>query len=381
MNNRRFVVIGIAAMLLVVVAAFSLNPGPKLSHAHSTVAYKVLLDGKTWFYVQDQTKIEQILEDYKNQYAEKIDQSAAIKSIDFKQKIEITKVNDYSGDLYSWREAREAIHSNAEEASLVEVKDGDNLWTMARDLDLSVDEILALNPGLTEETVIYPGDKITVKAQKPVLDVVIVYETTVVEDVPFTTEFINDASMYQSQKRVESQGVLGKEEKTYRITVENNVEVERTTLQSKAISAPVPAKIRIGTKKAVSRSGSNYGVVSGGRLSSNFGTRVHPVTGKSKFHKGVDIAAPRGNPVYAYASGTVTYAGWASGYGNFIAISHGNGMVTRYGHLSAINVRVGQQVSTKQRIGAVGSTGVSTGPHLHFEVLINGSFKNPLNYL
>jgi murein DD-endopeptidase MepM/ murein hydrolase activator NlpD len=381
MNNRRFIVIGIAAMLLVVVAAFSLNPGQKWSNAHHNVAYKVLMDGKTWFYVQDKTRIEQILDDYKNEYAEKIDETAVIKSIDFKQKIEIVEVEDYSGDLYSWREAREAVHSNAEEASLFEIRDGDNLWTIARDLDLSVDEILALNPELTEDTVIYPGDKITVKAEKPVLDVVIVYETTVVEDVPFTTEFINDFNMYKSQKRVESPGVLGKEEKTYEITVENDVEVERTTLQTKTISAPVPAKVRVGTKTAVSRSGSNYGVVSGGRLTSNFGTRVHPVTRKSTFHKGVDIAAPRGNPVYAYSSGTVTYAGWASGYGNFIAISHGKGMVTRYGHLSAINVRVGQQVSVRQRIGAVGSTGVSTGPHLHFEVLINGSFKNPLNYL
>jgi len=381
MKNRRFIIIGFVAMLLVAAAAFSLNPGQKLSNANPVIAYKVLLDGETWFYVQDQNRLEALLDDYKNQYAGKLDKATVVKSVDFKQNIEVVEVNDYTGELYTWREAREAINSCAEEASLIKVKGGDNLWTISRDLNLSVDDILALNPGLTEETVIYPGDTITIKAEKPVLDVVIVYETTVVEDVPFATEFINDANMYQSQKRVETQGVLGKEEKTYQITVENNIEVDRTTLKTKTISAPVAARVRIGTKKAVSRSGSNYGVVSGGRLSSNFGTRVHPVTGKSKFHKGVDIAAPRGNPVYAYASGTVTYAGWASGYGNFIAISHGNGMVTRYGHLSAINVRVGQKVSTRQRIGAVGSTGVSTGPHLHFEVLINGSFKNPLNYL
>ncbi|MGE5544482.1 MAG: peptidoglycan DD-metalloendopeptidase family protein [Bacillota bacterium] len=381
MKNRKFIIISVVAMLLVAAAAFSLNTGQKWSNAHPRIAYKVLLNGKTWFHVQDQTKLEEILNDYKNQYVSKIDRDAAIKSVDFKQRIDIVEVNNYSGDLLSWSEVRKTIHSNAEEASLIEVKDGDNLWTISQDLGLSVDEILALNPGLTEETVIYPGDKITVKAEKPVLDVVIVYEITVMEDVPFTTEFINDANMYQSQRRLESQGVLGKAEKTYRVTVENNMEVERTTLQTKTISAPVPAKVRVGTKKAVSRSGSNFGVVSGGRLSSNFGNRVHPVTGKSRFHKGVDIAAARGNPVFAYASGTVTYAGWMSGYGNLIAISHGNGMVTRYGHLSAIYVKAGQKVSVRQRIGAVGSTGVSTGPHLHFEVLINGSFKNPLNYL
>ena len=381
MKNRKFIFIGVFAMILVVVAAFSLNPDQKRSKAYPTTAYKVMLDGKTWFHVQDQTKIKEILDDYKDQYAKKIDESVAIKSIGFKQKIDIAEVSDYSGDLYSWREAREAIHSNAHEAFLMEVKNGDNLWTISRSHNLSVDEILKLNPDLTEETVIYPGDKITIKAEKPVLDVVIVYETTVVEDVPFTTEFINDSNMYESQRRVQSQGILGKEENTYEITVENNVEVGRKNLQTKIISAPAAAKVRVGTKKAVSRSGSSFGVVGGGRLTSNFGSRIHPVTRKSTFHKGIDIGAARGNPVYAYANGTVTYAGRMSGYGNFIAISHGNGMVTRYGHLSAIYVKTGQTVSVRQRIGSVGSTGVSTGPHLHFEVLINGSFKNPLNYL
>lgn len=263
----------------------------------------------------------------------------------------------------------------------MEVREGDNLWTIGRDLNLTVDEILALNPELNEESVIYPGDQITIKAEKPLLDVVIVYETTMIEDVPYDTVFINDSSMYESQRRVESQGKAGKVEKRYEITLENDIEIDRKTLQSTVISEPVPAKVRVGTRKAVSRSGSNFGIVRGGRLTSNFGTRVHPVTGKSKFHKGIDIGAPHGSPVYAYSSGTVIYSGFMSGYGNFIAINHGNGLVTRYGHLSARQVKVGQKVSTGQKIGAVGSTGVSTGPHLHFEVLINGSFKNPLNYL
>lgn len=381
MKNRRFIIIGFVAMALVVVAALSLNPGQKWSNANPGITYKVLLDGETWFYVQDQTKLDELLDDYKNLYIDKIDKTAAIKSVDFKQKIDIVEVNNYSGDLYSWPEAREAIHSNVEEASLFEIKDGDNLWTISQELDLSVDEILELNPKLTEETLIHPGDKITIKAEKPILDVVIVYETTVVEDIPFTTESINDANMYVSQRRVESKGVLGKEEKTYQVTVESDTEVNRTTLQTKTISAPVAAKVRVGTKKAVSRSGSSFGVVSSGRLTSNFGTRIHPVTGRSTFHKGIDIAAPHGSSVYSYASGTVTYAGRMSGYGNLIAISHGNGMVTKYGHLSKIYVKVGQRVSVRQRIGAIGSTGVSTGPHLHFEVLINGSNKNPLNYL
>ena len=227
---------------------------------------------------------------------------------------------------------------------------------------------------------IYPGDKLTIKAEVPVLSVVIVYEVTVIEDIPFTTEYIKDSSLYESQRKVVSQGIVGKEEKVYEIVFENDMELGRKTLHSKVITPPVASQVRIGTKQTVSRSGSSFGVVSG-RLTSRFGTRIHPVTGKKVFHKGIDIGASHGSPVYAYSSGTVIYAGWNNGYGNFVAINHGNGMVTRYGHLSKIHVKFGQKVATRQRIGSVGSSGVSTGPHLHFEVLINGVNKNPLNYL
>ncbi|NLW43873.1 MAG: M23 family metallopeptidase [Syntrophomonadaceae bacterium] len=381
MKHRRNVILLFTAVFLITVSALSLHLGPRLGKAQHTTAYRVLLDGKTWFYIHDRALVEELLEEYKNEYLSKIDGDAAIKSARFKQKIDIVEVNNYSGKLYSEREAWEEIHSCEEEATRFEVREGDNLWTIGRDYNLTVDEILALNPGLNEDSVIYPGDRITVKAENPRLDVVVVYEITVVEDVPYDTVIIYDSAMYESQRLVESQGVPGKEKKRYEITLENNIEIDRKTLESTVISEPVPAKVRVGTKKTVSRSGSNFGIVRGGRLTSNFGTRVHPVTGKSKFHKGIDVAAPHGSPVYAYSSGTVIYSGYMSGYGNLIAISHGNGMVTRYGHLSARYVKVGQKVSTGQKIGAVGSTGVSTGPHLHFEVLINGSFKNPLKYL
>lgn len=112
-------------------------------------------------------------------------------------------------------------------------------------------------------------------------------------------------------------------------------------------------------------------------VSSRFGLRVHPITGETKSHTGIDIASNQGTAVYASDGGSVTLAGWNGGYGNCIMIDHGNGYVTLYGHLSSISVSVGQTVSQGATIGAVGSTGNSTGPHLHFEVLKNGTRIDP----
>jgi len=114
--------------------------------------------------------------------------------------------------------------------------------------------------------------------------------------------------------------------------------------------------------------------------SSAYGWRKHPIYGTRKFHAGEDIPANSGTPIVAAASGTVTTAGWVSGYGNYTVINHGGGVMTAYGHQSSIQVSVGQSVSAGQQIGLVGSTGNSTGPHLHFEVYVNGATQNPMNY-
>lgn len=118
-----------------------------------------------------------------------------------------------------------------------------------------------------------------------------------------------------------------------------------------------------------------------GVYSSPFGYRIDPISGVSSFHPGQDIAAPTGTPIYAATSGEVTIAGWEGGYGNYTCISRDADFATCYGHQSAIFVSVGQYVTQGQHIGNVGSTGYSTGPHLHFEVRIDGTPVNPLPYL
>lgn len=114
-----------------------------------------------------------------------------------------------------------------------------------------------------------------------------------------------------------------------------------------------------------------------GRLTSGFGMRRHPLLGFSRMHKGMDIGAPTGAPILAATDGVVRFAGWHGGHGNYVMLGHGAGMATGYGHMSRIVARIGQRVRQGQLIGYVGSTGISTGPHLHYELYRNGQAINP----
>ena len=119
-----------------------------------------------------------------------------------------------------------------------------------------------------------------------------------------------------------------------------------------------------------------------GTLTSNYGYRIHPISGQRKMHTGIDLAAPAGTPVLAAESGTVILVkNLSTGYGHYVIISHGSNIATLYAHMSSINVSVGQTVSRGQQIGGVGTTGSSTGNHLHFEVRVNGSHVSPWGYI
>lgn len=116
-------------------------------------------------------------------------------------------------------------------------------------------------------------------------------------------------------------------------------------------------------------------------LTSNFGVRSDPFTGGRRMHKGVDIPGPVGTPIYATADGVVSRAQWVSGYGNFVEIAHGSGIETRYGHMSRLAIEPNARVHRGQLIGYMGSTGRSTGSHLHYEVRVAGEAVNPLPFV
>ncbi len=124
----------------------------------------------------------------------------------------------------------------------------------------------------------------------------------------------------------------------------------------------------------------NFAPVSG-HVTSPFGWRTDPMNGSNRFHGGIDIAAAAGMPVYAPQAATVMYSGYHGGYGNVVVLDHGNSLFTLYGHNSKLLVSAGQQIARGQQIALVGSTGRSTGPHLHFEVHYNKQYVNPVTYL
>lgn len=123
------------------------------------------------------------------------------------------------------------------------------------------------------------------------------------------------------------------------------------------------------------------GYPSDGVITSSFGYRVHPILGYSRFHSGLDFGADYGSPIKAADSGIAIFVGWYGGYGQAVIVDHGNGITTLYGHASELYVSEGQTVQRGQAIAAIGSTGLSTGPHLHFEVRLRGEPADPANYL
>lgn len=163
----------------------------------------------------------------------------------------------------------------------------------------------------------------------------------------------------------------------------NQVALEAAQAQLAKDSEEIAALIRqkVASATGVVRGTGVFVFPVNGRITSRFGYRRHPILGTSRLHAGVDFGAPTGTTIYAADTGRVIFSGWYGGYGNTVIVDHGGGITTLYAHSSRLFVSVGQSVSQGQAIAAVGSTGLSTGPHLHFEVRQNGSPVNPMAYL
>lgn len=358
-----------------------------MKHLNKLDAVEFRVEGETRFTLPaDQAdEVDLILKKYKLNYLSKssIAPEAKILKVDFQQKIEIIPVKvDDEFTFNSIDDLTADLSRNEVEADWYTIVSGDNLWQIAMDrTDVTLTTIQDYNPLLDLNAIIYPGKEILLKPADPVYDVEVHLENIALEPVEFDTIRIKDESLLTSQRVILKEGIEGEKKVVYDITIVNGYPTEVLAIQETVLKQPVSAEVKVGTKQTVGRSGgNNYGVVSG-RLSSNYGYRTHPISGRRIFHNGIDLAAPTGTAVYAYADGKVTSVSQDNTLGKYITIDHGGGLKTRYLHLSAYKVSVGDKVTAGQRIGSVGNTGYSTGSHLHFEVLKNGSYVSPWNYI
>ena len=263
------------------------------------------------------------------------------------------------------------------------IRAGDSLTLVASRFDLTSTQLKELNPKLNDASYNWPiGDTLVVHQEVPFLQVKTIETVTTEETIPFTTVKNDDNKLAYGKTVTDQQGQDGLDQVTYEYVRVNGVLTEVTEISRISVKEPVTEIIRRGTKMP---EGSESSTAVFGT-----GTLLWPVPGysyvsrwMSSGHKGADICAAYGTPILAADSGVVAKSGWSaagSGYGYSIVIQHSPGNTTLYAHCSSLAVSAGQTVSKGQVIGYVGSTGWSSGNHLHFEIRKNGSLVSARNY-
>ena len=341
-----------------------------------TPAYCLYVDGERIGATPYEGALEELMEQMKAAVT-----NADTVSCSFAEEVEIKEEYVSTDEIMNLGYLAEILYSTKTAEVTYEVKKGDTWSEIAEDHGLTSKELLALNPGY-DTNKLQIGEVLTLSASVPYLTMTVVQRERYVDEVMYDIEYTDTANLYKGDYKITSAGQYGAADVVATVTYVNGEETERTVLSSVTLREPVTEQRLRGTKERPTwhPTGTFRWPVSG-RVTSYFGGRRSPGGIGSTNHKGIDIAAPKGTPVYAADGGTVTYAGWMSGYGYLVRIDHGNGYVTYYGHNSSLTASVGQHVYKGQQIARVGSTGNSTGNHCHFEVRYNGVAKNPLNYL
>ncbi len=337
--------------------------------------FGIYVDGRLFVTCESRAAAKEVLENVQQEYIEE-DDDTEYEEVGFKEDVRIKKVDTKLEDISNVKKATNMILNGGMKEIVYEVKSGDTYSEILDEFDLTFEELKAMNPEIEMDS-LYPGDELIMQKQTSALTVVTVETSTYAEVVKFKTQYKKSSSMYEGDSRVTQKGSNGKQVVTARITRENGEIVDRDVLKTETIKEAVKKIVIKGTKKVpkTAPTGKFIMPVSGYSLTSTFGWRW------GRMHEGLDLACGTGTTIRASDGGTVTYAGWYSGYGLFIEIDHGKGIHTRYGHCNSINVRVGEKVYQGQKIGEVGNTGNSFGSHCHFEITVNGKPVDPFNYL
>ena len=337
--------------------------------------YAIMVDDKQEAILQSREAAEGLLEDFKNRFSQ-AREGVEYESIAFAENVRIEEIETELGELENPDEVMSYLLTGAVEKKVHVVKKGETFNAIAESYGLTPAELQQSNPGVD------PGrlkieQQLVLTQDAPVLTIQTTEISTYIAEIPFETVNEETSNKYKGEKSVKQKGQNGQREVVAEIVRNNGVEVSRTELSSKTLKEPVKQVMLVGTKekpKTVATGKFSY-PVRGARLTSKFGKRW------GRTHNGIDLAIAKGTTISAADGGTVTFAGYKGSFGYLVIINHGNGMETYYAHCSKLLVSRGTKVYKGQAIAKVGSTGRSTGPHCHFEIHVNGTPRNPLNYL
>ncbi|MDD2497890.1 MAG: peptidoglycan DD-metalloendopeptidase family protein [Desulfitobacteriaceae bacterium] len=337
----------------------------------------IVIDGEEKIIVSSKDAGEKLVKKVEDQFSNNKKDVSIIKS-EVKEKVEVREKNVLPKNIVDEGKALQLLTVGTEKTVSHEVASGESLWSIAKDNNLKMEELIAANPSIDPDKLSI-GDKINLVKAEPMMHVTCVYEYSEVKETPFETQVIRDDDMLRGKEKVKQEGKKGTKEFKYRAVAVNGSEVDKQFLAGTVITKPVPKIVERGSKTLVASRGSGgSGELAwpvSGQITSRFGYRGR------EYHTGLDIDGSTGDPIRAAEGGKVIFSGWSGGYGRMIKIDHGSGLQTWYAHLSSSKVSTGDKVTRGEVIGAVGSTGRSTGSHLHLEVRINGSAVNPLRYL
>lgn len=343
-------------------------------------AYGFYLNGVFMGAMFDNTEVKATLEGILDRYRAAYPNA----EVAFEDRIECDTAGLYlSGSIIDTDWLISQLTSVQRQAGYYIVEDGDSHSLICDKLGLTMAQLELLNPGFAEMS-LHGGDRIKSREEIPFLSVGV----TVIENyelyVDYDTEYYYDDTLYIGVNRTTTEGERGVNSATARVTYVNSIETRREIISTSIVSAPVTERIAQGVKPTPESVYSPEDAGYGKFIWPTDGGHISEYTywdGGYGGHVGVDIVAYYGAPIFAGASGTVTYAGYNTGFGNNVIIDHGNGTQTLYAHCSALYVTAGQQVTQGEFIAAMGATGWVTGTHVHFEVIVNGVNQNPVNYL
>ncbi|CAK6479860.1 peptidoglycan DD-metalloendopeptidase family protein [Peribacillus castrilensis] len=299
-----------------------------------------------------------------------------ILDIEFSLPVTFKETMVYPDEIKSVDKTLSMIEEGKEETTIYEAKEEEDLEAIATSHDMDLDQLLELNPGQGEDKGVKEGERLYVTQRTPYVNVMVEREVLKEERIPFEKEVKEDDELPKGELITEQMGNEGILAFTYNVSETNGKKISESIVKKEVTEEAKTEITRKGTKVIPSQGSGTYSwPADGGYISSKQGQRW------GKLHKGIDIARPATRTIKAADHGIIETAGNSGGYGNKITINHNNGYKTVYAHLDSIDVIAGQKIEKGMKIGMMGSTGHSTGVHLHFEIYKNGSLVNPLNYI